>query len=142
MVKKKAKKVAPERWQRVAHNLQRLRRARGIATVNDLIDAMNKEDIEVNPSYMRRLESANAPFGSEMEQRFVQFYKVDISEFYRPVALSDKDTEIELVRNMLHGLDIQQIQRIRDLIPILFGGLNAEERAGEDTHVPGEKKSA
>ena len=145
--KKKIKKqlLSPEskaRALRVAYNLKRLRESRGIAKVNDLIDLMAKAMIEINPSYMRRLESANAPFGSDMEQRFIQFYKVDVSEFYRPIALTEKEKDIEAIRATLMGLDVQKVKRMKELIPVLFGGVDVEEGREEHLNIPDEKKSA
>lgn len=145
MNKKKHKKeddpISRERRERVAYNLQRLRSSRGIKTANELLDRMSEEMIDViNPSYMRRLESAHAPFGSDMEQRFIKFYKVDVSEFYRPPALSEKDIEIEYIRDVLMQLDIEKVRRIRELIPVVFGG--ESERRSENPEIPKEKKTA
>jgi len=137
---KKNDSAVKERAQRVAYNLKRLRAGRGIKTVNELIDLMNQQEIEINHSYMRRLESAHAPFGLDMEQRFVQFYHVDISEFYRPISATEKDRELEFVRDSLSRLEIAQIRRIKDLIPVLFG-VNADEGI-EDTTIREEKRTA
>jgi len=138
---KKNNSAVKERAQRVAYNLKRLRAGRGIKTVNELIDLMNQQDIEINHSYMRRLESAHAPFGLDMEQRFVQFYRVDISEFYRPISATEKDREIDFIRDSLSRLEIDKIRRIKDLIPVLFGGFDVDERRKGDS-IPGEEKSA
>lgn len=40
-------------------------------------------------SYIGRLESGHAPFGSEMEERFAKFFRVDIVEFYKEGLLFD-----------------------------------------------------
>lgn len=146
MIKKKSNptgtdSLMKERAKRVAYNLKRIRKNRGIKTVNQLLDLMGQQDIEINSSYMRRLESANAPFGSDMEQRFLQFYKIDVSEFYRPEIQTEKEREIDFIRDMLSRLDIEKVKRVKELLPVLFGGESIEE-GSKDTAIPREKKTA
>lgn len=105
-----------ERRKRVAFNLKRLRKHRGIKSQEILADMLDMER-----SYIGRLESANAPFGSDMEQRFADFYGVDISEFYKPAIQSDFEIELQMLHEDLRKIGgTDRVKRLREMLPLIF----------------------
>lgn len=120
-----------ERRKRVASNLKRLRKSRGIKTSEELASIM-----EMNPSYMRRLESGHAPFGADMELRFAQFYDVDFSEFYKFDPQSEMDIELAQLQEKLKKLGgAEKIRQLSQMADVLL----SDGRKEEDHTVPAQK---
>lgn len=119
-----------ERRKRVGLNIKRLRKDRGIATQEKLAELLN-----MDRSYIGRLESGNAPLGIDMEQRLAEFFNVNFDEFYRPIAVSEIDRELEALKDDLKrfgGLD--KIKKARIILRELYGTERQESGEHSDSH--------
>lgn len=130
-LKEKLSSEVLERRKRVAYHIKRMRFARGLSTAEALAG-----ELEMNAGYIRRLESGHAPFGSDMERRFAQFFGVDFIEFYRPIPESERDIEIEQLQEKIQALGgTEKIKQLSKIADALLGG-PADERTREDSKLP------
>lgn len=88
-------------------------------------------------SYIGRLESGHAPFGSDMEERFSRFFGADIEEFYRPLLQSEYDKDLAMLKDeMTKYGGVEKIKRLRKLLPALF-----DESSDSNNKIAGSNKS-
>lgn len=127
--------MANEEHIRIGWNFKRLREQRGWSQE----EAAAK--IEALPNYIAQIESSKCSFGINARKKWAAIFEVDIHEFYKPITQTEKDKVIGQIEFELSKLDIEKIQRIKDLIPVLFGGENVEKRR-ENIPIPITKKTA
>ncbi len=127
---------ANEEKRRMAWNFKRLREQRGWSQE----EAAGKINSLTN--YIAQIEGQQCSFGINARKKWAGIFEVDISEFYKPIVETEKDRLIESIRFQLMSLDTEKLIRIKDLIPIAFGGVHAKEREFDTVSDINEKKSA
>ena len=126
--------MATEERQRISWNFKRLREKHSWTQE----EAASKIDALTN--YIAQIEGSQCSFGAAARKKWAEIFNVDIAEFYRPIAQTERDRIIDAIRLELLNLDIEKLIRFKELIPILFGGQNVQER--ERTAISPEKKTA
>ena len=103
MVAKTKQILTPEdiaRLKRIGANVKRLRKAAGYVRQQDLADAIAR-----SRSYIGRLESGYASFGSDIERKLTNLFNVDFSEFYNKISTTENDPKIKRVNIMMVDMD-------------------------------------
>ena len=122
-----------EESKRVAFNFRRLRKLNKW-TQEDLAKKFISPQTKrpVTWGYIGHIESCEVRLGYKNRQKFAEIFECDVSEFTQPIAETDLDQEIELLKNDARKWGIENIKRLREMGRMAFSSMeeiNAPRKA-------------
>lgn len=119
----KTKTKIKEETLRVAYNFRRIRKQQGLKSKE--LAAMGK----VTPAYITNIEKCvnGTSLGRDAREKWAKIFRVDVSEFTRPIDLSDIAQEVELLKQEIEKYSITKIRYLRSILPIILEGAGNEK---------------
>ncbi len=111
-------KKIKEETLRVAYNFRRLRKLRGLKS-KELAKIA-----KVTPAYISNVEKCvnGTSLGRDTREKFAKLLNVDVSEFLKPVDISENQREIELLKEEVERYSADQIKYLRSILPLIIQG--------------------
>jgi transcriptional regulator with XRE-family HTH domain len=119
-----------EETQRTAANFKRLRLQKGWT----LYETGQHRTPPVTLAYVSAVERGATGVGKRARIKWAKVFGVDVSEFLKPLDANELDREISLLNRDAIRYGIEQIKRLRQLMPLLL------EEGGSNVSVEGKKK--